>query len=100
MLNIKRIIHIIKMLKRALNVSTTKEVEKKLMEFYGEMGIFELEKEKNIKYDIKDIYERLTEIQFSLKHSVAKRKIRRKVKEILEMLKKIDNLESDDYENY
>ncbi len=100
MLNIKRIIHIIKMLKKALNVSTTKEVEKKLMEFYGEMGIFELEKEKNIKYDIKDIYERLTEIQFSLKHSVAKRKIRRKVKEILEMLKKIDNLESDDYENY
>lgn len=88
------------MLKKALNVSTTKEVEKKLMEFYGEMGIFELEKEKNIKYDIKDIYERLTEIQFSLKHSVAKRKIRRKVKEILEMLKKIDNLESDDYENY
>ena len=88
------------MLKKALNVSTTKEVEKKLMELYGEMGIFELEKEKNIKYDIKDIYERLTEIQFSLKHSVAKRKIRRKVKEILEMLKKIDNLESDDYENY
>lgn len=88
------------MLKIALNVNTTKEVEKKLMEFYGEMGIFELEKDKNIKYDIKDIYERLIEIQFSLKHSVAKRKIRRKVKEILVMLEKIDNLESENYENY
>jgi len=39
MLKIKRIMHIIQMLKKALDVKTIKEVEHKMEEFYKDYGV-------------------------------------------------------------
>lgn len=41
-----------------------------------------------IKQDNKEIYERLNEIQYLLKFTYSKKKIRRKVKEIMDLIKK------------
>ena len=41
MLKIKRIIHIIKMLKKALDVKTIEEVEYQLQDFYTRYGVIE-----------------------------------------------------------
>ena len=89
MLKIKRIIHIIKMLKKALDVKTIEEVEIALMKFYGEIGI--LEETNEHKTDIKEIYERLNEIQYLLKFTYSKKKIRRKVKEVMAMIEKLED---------
>ena len=41
-----------------------------------------------IKYDRKEIYERLNEIQYLLKFTYSKKKIRRKVKETMNLIEK------------
>jgi len=48
---------------------------------------------KNENQKLKEIYERLNEIQYLLKFTYAKKKIRRKVKEVMELVEKVDNNE-------
>lgn len=44
----------------------------------------------NKKYDLKEICERLNEIQYLLKFTYSKKKIRRKVIQVIDLLKKVE----------
>jgi len=44
---------------------------------------------KSKSEDLKEIYERLNEIQYLLKCTYAKKKIRRKVKEVMDLVEKV-----------
>ena len=46
---------------------------------------------KQTTNNLKEIYERLNEIQYLLKFTYAKKKIRRKVKEVMAMIEKIED---------
>lgn len=48
-------------------------------------------KKQHNKEQLKEIYEKLNEIQYLLKWTVAKKKIRRKVKEVMSLVEKIDD---------
>ena len=45
---------------------------------------------KKDKELLKEIYEKLNEIQYALKYTVAKKKIRRKVKDVMELVEKVE----------